>query len=64
MEMKKLCLVHRYMYNGNECPFCKKEEFEKKELTKYKHVKKKKKVKSEEITKESLEKLMNKFNRK
>lgn len=63
MEMKKLCLVHRYMYNGDKCPFCKKDELDKEKSFKCKHVKRKK-VKSEEITKESLEKLMNKFNRK
>lgn len=27
--MKKLCSIHRYYYNGNECPICMQERVQK-----------------------------------
>lgn len=64
--MKQICPIHRFSYNGDKCPFCEKERIDRlaQKYVMVEHTKPKetKKTESEEITEESLNKLMEKFN--
>lgn len=68
-KIKVFCSTHRYYYNGNECPFCREERI--KALNKRfncdviecKEENNMEKSKDREITKDDLDKLVNKFKR-
>lgn len=68
-KIKVFCPTHHYYYNGNECPFCREERIKalnKKfncDVIESKDEKNMEKSKDREITKDDLDKLVNKFKR-
>lgn len=67
-DTKKYCVTHHFYYKGEECPFCCSERIQalsKRFCTKEKPKKEaSKKPTTDEITQESLDKLLKKFNSK
>lgn len=64
---KKYCPIHHLYYSGNECPMCMSERIaslEKRFVKKPQTIEVKHKPKSKEITQESLNELMAKFNKR
>ena len=60
--MKQICPLHRFFFNGNNCPFCEQERIERLSQKFDKNVSEIKKDKAHEITEDDLEKLKQKFN--
>ena len=58
-EIKKYCQTHHLYYKGEKCPLCEKERIQ---LMTEKYSPKKKVEKPKEASKESLKKLIEKFN--
>lgn len=61
---KKVCPIHRFSYSGEKCPFCEQERINNL-VNKFKGTKMKPSTEKErEITKDDLNRLINKFNKK
>ena len=54
-RIKKFCETHHFYYQGNACPFCQNEKFNK-------FLKEKPKEEEKEVTIDDIQKLINKFN--
>lgn len=66
--MKRLCPTHRFMFEGMECPLCRKDRIDS-YVSRYgnestEHKEKQKKEEDKEITNDDLAKLVAKFNKK